>query len=126
MWYPHDHKDDNASHEMKKIIKIKNLLCFICTPHPSSSPLRWTSMFWKEKIITRTINKSKSCSIVKARSLSLLTCTYVGTIDCKLPSTYVGAKCYSLVIVPIIEKTYSILRVIVFDINTISCKEAWS
>jgi hypothetical protein len=49
---------------------------------------------------------------VKARSLSLLTCTYVGTIDCKLPSIYVGEKCYSLVIAFIIKRTYSILRVI--------------
>jgi hypothetical protein len=47
---------------------------------------------------------------VKARSLSLLTCTYVGTIGCKLPSTYVGGKCYSLVIAFIIERT-SILKV---------------
>ncbi len=47
---------------------------------------------------------------MKARSLSLLTCTYVETIGCKLPSTYVGAKCYSLIIAFIIERI-SILRV---------------
>jgi hypothetical protein len=48
---------------------------------------------------------------VKARSLGLLTYTYVGTIGCKLPSTYVGAKCYSLVIASIIERTTLMLRI---------------